>query len=585
MKEFFKHYFALLDEKAKKQLPSLMGMFIASSLLDVIGIGLIGFFLALISNPQHFLHYLPFGQQALEPLHGMTLIYIVGGIIILAFLFKAVIGCLIQKRVAFFGCQCALRLKIKLMKAYQHAPYTFHLKQNSAYLINRFNQADTYVTRLLVPSLTLLSNLLIALFVLGLLLVMHPIATIALVALFSSVIWLNSHVIKKKARTLGEVLAVAGGEMIKSIHHALNGLKEIRVIGTESYFLKKLESVADRFATAMANNTVYQMIPRYAIEALLAVFVILLCLVNLTVGTSSVDTVAFVGIFVAAGVRLLPTVTQLANGANEIRFSAPTMILLSEEFERLSLFGADKIPLTNSVKMKFSKVLLDNVTYRYEDAKTNALSSVNLAINKGQSVGVIGTSGAGKSTLVNLLLGFLTAEKGSVLVDGKPISDMRAWLNNFAYIPQNIFLLDDTLAHNITFGIAEEEIDKERILKVIQMAQLTQVVKELPKGLDTLIGEGGVRLSGGQRQRVALARAFYHERDIIVMDEATSSLDNETEKEVMNAINALHGKKTLIVIAHRLTTVEHCDVIVKLEAGRVKQVGNFQDVVGVAVPV
>jgi ATP-binding cassette, subfamily B, bacterial PglK len=586
MKYFFKQFFFLLDHEAKRRLPFLVVMFLVSSFLDVIGISLIGFFLVLITNPEHFMAFLPFGQGILNHFSLKSFIYVVAAVIVAAFLLKAWLGCLIQKKVALFGSQYAFRLKLKLMRAYQAAPYSFHLRRSSSDVLNCFGQTDAYINSLLTPVLTLCLNALIVVFILSLLVILHPAATLGLSVLFAAIIWLNGHLIKKKARSLGLVLAVAGAESMKSIQHALQGLKEIRIMGTEPYFLRKLELVADRISTASSQNTFYQAIPRYAIEALLAVFIIILCVVNLASGASASSTVAFIGVFVAAGVRLLPTVTQLAGGLNQIRFSIPKMNLLSEELRELEgLQGKDELQ-ASSEKAVFSKVEFRDIHYAYEEvANIRALQALDLTICKGESVGIIGMSGAGKSTLVNVLLGLLTPQQGEILVDGKPIANMRTWLNNFAYIPQSIFLLDDSVKRNIGLGVEDADMDDARLEQAIQMAQLDQVIKDLPQGVDTLIGESGVRLSGGQRQRIALARAFYHERDIIVMDEATSALDNETEKEVIKAIKQLHGKKTLVVIAHRLTTVEHCDVIIKLKQGRVEQMGSFQEVVGETVSV
>ncbi len=580
MKKFFKQYFFLLDRQAKKQLPMLILIFLSSSLLDVIGIGLIGVFLALISNPAHYLQYMahiPFSKELTTK--GLGFIYIIGVIIILAFVFKAFVGCYIQKKTSSFSYQVALRLKKRLMKAYQYAPYVFHLKQNSAYLLGRFNQVDAYTSGILLPSLSLISNLLIMVFVLGFLLALHPLATLGLTAIFYFLIELNNKVLKPKTQLLGKVVASASGEIIKNIHHGLGGLKEIRVLGTEDYFFKKIEAVADGYADAMATNAAYQLIPRYVLESALAIFVIALCLASLAMGTPASDTVAFVGIFVAAGVRLLPTMTQLTAGLNQIRFSSPNMEKIAEELQELTDLEINKIPEACIEKMPFTQIVLQDIHYRYLHAKHEAINGVTLTIHKGQSIGFIGTSGAGKSTLVNLLLGLLTPNAGQILVEGQPIDNMRQWLNNFAYIPQHVFLLDDTLKQNIALGIDDDAIDEPKMKKAIQMAQLSSVVEDLPLGMETVIGENGFRLSGGQRQRVALARAFYHERDIIVMDEATAALDNETEKEVIAAIRQLHGIKTLIVIAHRLTTVEYCDVIYRMEKGKIVHEGSFQEVV------
>lgn len=583
MKEFFKQYFFLLDQRAKKQLPFLILLFLFSSLLDVIGIGLIGVFLALISNPGHYLQriaQLPV-LRLLDPTQqSLGFIEGIGTVIIIAFVFKAFMGCLIQKKSTAFSYRFALRLKMRLLNAYQYAPYAFHLKQNSAYLVNRFTQVDIYTSGVLLPSLTLASNLLIAFFVLGFLLIVHPFATLGLAMIFIFIIGLNNKTLKLKVQSLGKICASAGGEIIKNLHHGLGGLKEIRVLGTEKYFFKKIEDVADDYADALSVNAAYQLIPRYVLESVLAIFVIVLCLSSLISGASPAATVAFVGVFAAAGVRLLPTMTQLTAGLNQIRFAAPNMEKIAEELQELIELEINKIPEACIEKMPFTKIVLQNIHYQYPHAKQGVLNDVTLTITKGQSIGLIGTSGAGKSTIVNVLLGLLTPNTGQILVDGHPILNMRTWLNNFAYIPQHVFLLDDTLKRNIALGVDDDALDEPKMKKAIQMAQLVSVVEELPLGVETIVGENGFRLSGGQRQRVALARAFYHERDIIVMDEATAALDHETEKEVIDAIKQLHGVKTLIVIAHRLTTVEYCDVVCRMEKGKIINTGSFQEVIG-----
>src|SRR3990167_2668209 len=579
MKGFFYQYFSLLDQEAKKKLPLLILSFLFTPFLDVIGVGMIGVFLALISNPSHFLKLLPFNKLLLVNLNQFQLIALVGLFVIAAFLIKAVVGYFIQRNISVFSFRLALRLKLRLMKAYQSAPYSFHLMKNSSYLLNRMIQTDGYVGGVLLPSLTFFSNALVGLAILGFLLFLHPFTTIGLGAIFGFIFWLNGKLFWRNAKKLGQVTASSGGEIFKTIKQALYGLREIRVLGTEQYFFEKLQVVAKGFADAQGIYNAYQLIPRYIIESVLMIFVVILCLIEFAVGSTSAEIVTFVGMFAAAGTRLLPTISQLTAGLNQMRRSYPTMSCVYQELQALTDLEKEIIPPACQEKLQFSTIQFNQVFYRYPDAKQDALSNVNLTIHKGQSLGLIGTSGAGKSTLVNILLGFLPIQSGEILINDQPITDRRRWLNNFAYIPQQIFLLDDTLKHNITLGIEDDKIDDEKIKKVLQMARLDQVVSDLPDGIDTLIGENGVRLSGGQRQRVALARAFYHERDIIIMDEATSALDNETEQEVINSIRTLQCIKTLIVIAHRLSTIQYCDVIYKLDAGKVIANGSYEHVV------
>lgn len=581
VRDFLHQYFFLLDTKARKKLSLVLFFCLISSLLDVIGIGLVGVFLALMINPENTLHYLPFSfNQPPSILHKGTLIYTAGILTIVAFISKALIGCFIQKQIVLFSYGYGLNLKVRLMKAFQYAPYHYHLKQNSSALVNRISQADIYTVGILMPSLTMAANLMIAIAIAALLFVVNPWGTLMLAGLCGAFILLNNVLLSKKITTMGKSCSIQVDKINKSIHHGLGGLKEIRILGQEQYFLQQMESAASKYARAMGVNAFYQLLPRYVIESVLGGFIILLCLGSLFLGVDTAEIISFVGVFAAAGARLLPTMTQLTAGINQLRFSGQVMSRIYYELKELEELNQQAIPIDSSEKLPFSNITLQDISFSYPEGKQSALSHLNLTLRKGQSIGLIGASGAGKSTLVNLLLGFLHPKQGRILIDGQPINNMRNWVNNFAYIPQHIFLLDDTVKNNIAFGIEEHQIDLNQLKSAIRWAQLESVIDDLPEGINTLIGENGVRLSGGQRQRVALARTFYHDRDIIIMDEATSALDNETEREITNSIKELHGIKTLIVIAHRLSTVEHCDIICKLEKGRVIQLGSFQDVVG-----
>ena len=387
--------------------------------------------------------------------------------------------------------------------------------------------------------------------------------------------------VKNKLISMGKILAIANGEINKSILQAFGGLKEIRVLGKEWFFLNKIKEVSTEYSAAISTYSSLQLIPRYTVESAASIFLVVLILGALSIGISPISMIPTLGVFSAACIRLLPTISQLIGQFSQLRSAAYATNLLYEEINELE--NASKTNLTidnNEERLEFSQFSLQKVFFRYPGAKQNALNCVDLTVLRGQSIGLMGSSGAGKSTLVNIILGLLAPDEGRFIVDGSPIKNTRAWLNNFAYIPQAIFLLDDTVKRNIAMGTADENIDTQKLCAAIEMAQLREVVDGLPNGVDTLIGENGIRLSGGQRQRIALARALYHEREIIVMDEATSALDNETEHEVINSIRKLQSIKTLIVIAHRLTTLVYCDRVYKFEKGQIAAQGSFFEVVG-----
>jgi len=582
MKTFLKRYFFLLDSEAKKQLPLLVLIFISSSFLDVVGIGLVGVFLLLIVNFTSMTHKLPISiQTILDHFNKNEVIFFIGIGLVFAFIFKAFWGIYSQRKIVLFSSQFSVRLKMRLMTRYQNAAYAFHLKQNSAYLINRISLADGFSNSALSASLNMLSSLLVVLGVIVCLVTIHPLVTLFLAVMVGLIFILYEVFAKNNVIKMGKILSLSGGEINKSILQALGGLKEIRVLGREAFFLNKVRVHADKFSYALSAYNSLQLIPRYAVESAASIFLVTLVLCALLMGTSPVNMIPTLGVFAAACIRLLPTISQLISQFSQLRSSGYATGVLYDEITELENQYKTSLDETNHAQRQtFTQFTLQHISFRYPNTKQDALSDINLTLFRGQSIGFMGSSGAGKSTLVSVVLGLIVPNSGKLLVDGFPPTSSRAWLNNFAYIPQSIFLLDDTLKHNIAMGTEDSEIDDQKLKHAIAMAQLSDVVSDLPDGVDTLIGENGVRLSGGQRQRVALARALYYEREIIIMDEATSALDNETEHEVIHSIKKLHGVKTLIVIAHRLTTLQYCDVVYKLERGQVVAKGSFNEVVG-----
>ena len=584
MKENIKQFFYLLDSPAKKEAPFLIGVFLLSSLLDVIGIGLIGAFLFLLLNPMALFYKVPFLKILLPNIAGNQLLIICGVLIIVAIAMKSFAVIAVQKKTIFFAQNFGLRLKTRLMTAYQSAPYIYYLKKNSNYLISRIQEnVNGLVNSMLMAVLTLISSVLMTVAIIVTLLIFHPLPTLILLALLISVGMGYDMFMKKDSHAMGKIIAEAGGEISNTLRHALHGLTEVRVFGREAYFSEKLKEKYNEALVATAVVTKQQLLPRYLIENIMSVFTITICIGGIALGYSAATILSLVGMFAVAGSRLLPMVTQIMTGISQVRAGSHNIHLVYNELTEIDKLtkNSSQSALSFAVepKLPFSVIEIKRVSYIYPEANILALSHINISILKGQSIGLIGPSGSGKSTLVNLILGFLEPQEGKLLVDGHHVKNLRSWLNNFAYIPQSIFLVDDTLCRNIAFGMKDKEIDRDRILDAIRMAQLTEVVQNLPHGIETSIGENGICLSGGQRQRIALARAFYNERDIIIMDEATSSLDNETEKEVINTIKRLKGVKTLIVIAHRLSTIEHCDVLYRIEKGSIVKSGSFREVV------
>ncbi|MBW4659240.1 MAG: ATP-binding cassette domain-containing protein [Drouetiella hepatica Uher 2000/2452] len=408
-------------------------------------------------------------------------------------------------------------------------------------------------------------------------------------------IFLLIYSMKNRLKTWGKVASESQQKIIQTLNHGLGGLKETRIIGCEPYFETKMEGFTHQHAQAESLSASFEMLPRILIESVLVIFIVSLIAISQLIFARSTDSlISSLSVFAVASIRLLPAASQVMGTLGSIQGTRHSVDILyadlREAEQQYAAYSNTAPGMTDkklssateaSLPMRFMKeVQLADVVYGYSKTLAPAINGVSLKIRKGESIAFIGKSGAGKTTLVDIILGLLTPQKGDITVDGVSIyKNLRAWQNMLGYIPQSIFLLDDTVERNIAFGVPDHLINHSRLQEAIVAAQLEELVFQLPNGVQTQVGERGVRLSGGQRQRIGIARALYHEREILVLDEATSALDNETEQRVSEAIRALAGKKTVIIIAHRLSTVEHCDRVYLLEQGRIVKSGSYAEVV------
>jgi ABC-type multidrug transport system fused ATPase/permease subunit len=363
---------------------------------------------------------------------------------------------------------------------------------------------------------------------------------------------------------------------LQHVHQGLAGAKDAKLLGREGSFLSEFEkhNLASARVTGRINAVVH--IPRLWYELIAVGGLTLLASVLAWQGNTGPALVARLGLFAVAAFRLLPSANRMLNTWQTVKVCQPVVDSLYDELG----IAAHNPPPAHRDRLPFTDAItVNDVWLQYIGAPEPALLGVSLRIRHGQSFGIIGGSGAGKSTLVDVILGLLSPDRGTITVDGREIRDgLRDWQNNIGYVPQSIYLTDDTIRRNVAFGIPPAEIDDDDVQRALKAAQLDAFVATLPEGIDTLVGERGVRLSGGQRQRIGIARALYLDPDVLVLDEATSSLDNDTEKGVMEAVNQLHGRKTLIIVAHRLSTVAGCDELIKLEHGRIASSGRFAEV-------
>jgi ATP-binding cassette, subfamily B, bacterial PglK len=568
----------------------MVATFLFISGLEVFGTGIIGPFIAIATNPDlvNSNVWLNLIYVKLNFSSEQQFLLVFGFLVIIAFYVKAFLSFHSQKAVFQFVSNLKSDLTRKLMKAYIEAPYSFHLNVNSSTLIqNIISTIDSVCSGVIMNILTSTSNILIVLALMALLVKTSSIALI-LIAMLSLVMIGLVKSMRQRLTRWNKNGWEASGEMIRVLNHGLGGLKETRVIGCESYFEQQMEQQTNKYAVNITLAQSYGNLPRYAIEAFMITFLVGFTLLFIKLNQGQQNLSAVLGVFGLASIRLLPASGNLVSGLNVVRsngFAIDQLFFDLKNLEKENLLPNDKHEIVSSSKkneqMTFEKqIILNKLVFQYPNTDRKALDEISLTIHKGQSIGIIGKSGSGKTTLVDVILGLFKPQSGDIEVDGVSVyRDLRAWQNVLGYVPQSIFLIDDTLESNIAFGVPDHLIDKDRLKNAIKMAQLSEVVEQLPNGTKTMVGERGVLLSGGQRQRVGIARVLYHGREILVFDEATAALDNETEHLVTEATKALSGSNTIIIIAHRLSTIEHCDHIYQIEQGKVIKSGSYQEVV------
>ena len=573
----------LLGEDRRK-LPWLGIAVVVSSVVDSLGIWLIGPFVALAVEP-HRLETFAVGRtvhRVLGPISPQGIVSVLGVGLIVLFVVKACVGVGTQYLLARFARRQQVRLRSRLLDAFQRMPYERHLLSSSADSIESIvHHVNTFSVMAFLVMMRLGAEACVVAVLLGLLAYTSLESVLVLLVLLGAAGFAYERVFRRRVREMGREISIAQVRMMRTIHHALEGLKEIRVLGRESYFLSEMEAGARQSARATTQQKIVQAVPRYLTETVVLTFVIVVVLIAQAQGKDLASIAPMLATFGVAGLRILPSTNLFLTGLNQLRAARYPVHRLYRTMRDVEETPGDREPeRCASAVVEFSLLELRGVRFSYPNSAEPALDGIELVVRRGESIGFIGPSGSGKTTVLDVVLGLLEPQVGEVLFNGRPLREDRgAWLQQVGYLPQMVFLIDDTVRANVALGVTASEIDDERVRAALRSARLDEVVQRMPLGLDTTLGERGVRLSGGQRQRIALARAFYHGRDVLVMDESTSALDNETERHIVEEIRRLRGKKTLVVIAHRMSTVRHCDRIYRFERGRIVQSGSFEEVV------
>lgn len=488
---------------------------------------------------------------------------VVAVLIILIYVIKNVYLWIMQYSIIKFTYNIQKKAAVRLLSTYLKEPYSFHLNNNIA-VIQRSLQEDTArFTQFLMHLLQMIAEVVICIAIGIYLFNVSVSITVTVVGLMVVCVGVFTIINKSYAQRLGKESQAYMGKLFQWVNQAFGGIKEVKVLNREHFFLSSYKKYYELYVKAIRVHRMFSITPRYIVEAVSMTGMLIAIVIKLNFGQKDViDFIPQLATFAVAAFRLLPSVGKISDHMNNILFARPSVNLIYEDLKSVEENAAAQ-RAEEGKKWSFNNLIsAKHITYAYPNTDKNILEDAECIIPKGKTVAFIGSSGAGKTTMADILLGLLTPQQGKIEVDNIDIfKNLTLWYSKLGYIPQVIYLSDDTIRNNIAFGIASEEIDEQAVSEAINKAQLAEFVESLPEGLDTMVGDRGVRLSGGQRQRIGIARALYHNPEILMLDEATSALDNDTEAAVMEAIESLHGSKTILIIAHRLTTIYKADII------------------------
>jgi len=565
---------AILTKGERRRTVLILLLMLVGSVLETFSLGLVVPVVGLLVKPNYVQSFPAIDNFLGHPSEVQFAVIAMTSLVVIYFLKSAFLvwSAWIQSG---FSLGITARIGRELFENYLHQPYPFHLQRNSSVLIRNSQSSTALMGGVFDPMLSIMTDSLVTLGLFSLLIKLEPIGSLTTLAVFGLSAFSFRRFTSSRIKKWGEAQNNFRRMIIQHLQQGLGGVKDVKILGREEYFISEYSDQLIGSAAVVRRYTVSQMLPRTGLEILTISGLAVLVSTMVVSGEDLSNVLPVLGLFGAAAFRLVPAVSRMVTMVQTIAINRP---IVNELFHDLSL-RASNSPRRQDHDGFAHEVEVNDLNFKYETAPTNALSNVSLRVKRGEAVGLVGPSGSGKSTLVDVLLGLLAPVSGAVLVDGINVQDrIRWWQDQIGYVPQSIFLTDDTLRRNVAFGLPKSAIDDAAVDAAIRAAQLEEFVKTLPLGLETVVGERGVRLSGGQRQRIGIARALYHNPDVLVLDEATSSLDTETEHGVMQAVQALQGKKTVIIVAHRLSTVEYCDRLYRLENARIVDEGTFSEV-------
>lgn len=569
-----------------EELKAIIFLFIGilmMAFLEVVGVASVAPFIAVLTSPEliHENDYLAYLYKFFGVHSDNAFIVLLGAFVVTAILISNSAQAFLTWKITKFSELQQHRVAVRLLQKYLSQPYSFFLDRNTSELgKNILNEVGNAISGVIMQSLLVLSKIVVALLMIILLIFVDPQVAMIATGFLGGSYWLIYKLVKQKLHTMGTAKTEAAFLTFKTTSEAMAGIKEIKLRGSEEKFINRYFIPSKALAKIGANINLISTLPRYLLEVVAfgGMILIVMYLMSEKIDNSS-TIIPIISLYAMAGYRLMPALQVIYSGVARIKFSIPAFNIIVDAFSQTD---TKDLTQTNQDRLSFeNKIEIKQVSFSYKNPNSHVLDNLNLKITHNTTIGLMGSTGAGKTTLIDILLGLLTPDNGSIIVDQKEINqgNLAAWQKNIGYVPQNIYLTDDTIERNIAFSEFENTIDTEQVKKAAIMANLDVFINTLPEKYKTFVGERGIRLSGGQRQRIGIARAIYHNPKVLVLDEATSSLDGITENVIMDAIQNLSHKKTIIIIAHRLSTLIECDIIHMLSNGKIIDSGTYTQLI------
>ncbi len=585
MIEQLRAVYALLNNQQRRTLARLLVLIVLVGLIDVVGISSIFPFMAVVARPEsvetsRILHYI---YQSLGFSSQYRFLFALGLGVLIIMLLGNGLAALMTKLMLKFSYDVGHELSVRMLRSYLDKPYSFFLARNSATMVlNVIGETSGMVMGVIVPGLQTFAKIIVTFLMLSLLLAVDPVLALIVAAVVGGSYMLVYIFVRSRLSAIGSLSADANRARLSMATEVLQGIKDLKLLGRTQHYLSEFSRASKELGQYQMQNGLFGMLPRYAMESIAFGGILLILLYLLSVRRDVNQALPLIALYAVAGYRLLPAIQQIFGGLGQLRFSLSSLGNLHRELDELArtpdeIGAADKV----QVPVQFERQIeLRDISYRYPSAEQDSLRAVDIVISRNTTVGLVGTSGAGKTTLIDIFLGLLQPTAGAIIVDGQPLQtrQLRAWREGIGYMPQNIYLTEASITRNIAFGLPPDAIDPERVRAAARLASVHDFIEqELPMKYETVIGERGIRLSGGQRQRIGIARALYHDPQILVFDEATSALDGITEDAIIAAIRSLAHAKTIILIAHRFSTIRDCDLIYLMQNGRVIDAGKYEE--------